>query len=421
MFVGLDVHKNYLQAAVVDGRGTLLKEGRIPNRIDEIRMFFADVDDAKIVIESSSAWYHIYELLSKSHKVVLSNPVKTKAIASAKVKTDRVDALTLANLLRGGYIAESYVPPRRIMDLREMVRHRASLVRIRTSLKNRIHAYLLMHGLRMEGTPFSKMYVDRLRAIHDYRIDGYLNLIEALNREIDQASRMIMVEAKDDEYARLLRTIPGVGYYSALLVVSEIGEIERFPDSAHLRSYAGLTPSTHSSGGVTYHGNITKTGSRDLRWILTECTHNHIRTEPDSNITKFHNRLAKRKGKAKATNAIIAIGDLEGIRDQDKGRHFNRRLASQPFYLFKQYLTYKANWEGIRVITVPEAYTSQTCHRCGMRGQRVAGRFSCQNCGLVCDADVNGAWNIRKRAHGLLAHETEVVLTPPGTLGEWEL
>jgi putative transposase len=125
--------------------------------------------------------------------------------------------------------------------------------------------------------------------------------------------------------------------------------------------------------------------------------------------------------KAKATNAIIAIGDLEGIRDQDKGRRFNRRLASQPFYLFKQLLTYKANWEGIRVITVPEAYTSQTCHRCGMRGQRVAGRFSCQNCGLVCDADVNGAWNIRKRAHGLLAHETGVVLTPPGTLGEWEL
>lgn len=303
MFVGLDVHKNYLQAAVIDDTGTLLKEGRIPNRIDEIGMFFADVDDAKIVIESSSAWYHIYELLSKRYRVVLSNPVKTKAIASAKVKTDRLDALTLANLLRGGYIAESYVPPRRIMDLRAMVRHRASLVRIRTSLKNKIHAYLLMHGLRMEGTPFSKAYVEWLRGMHDYRIDGHLNLIEALNREIDQASRMITVEAKDDEYASLLTTIPGVGYYSALMIVSEVGEIERFPDSAHLCSYAGLTPSTHSSGGVTYHGSITKTGSKHLRWILTECTQSHVRTEPDSSITKFHNRLVKKKGKAKATVA----------------------------------------------------------------------------------------------------------------------
>ena len=99
MFVGLDVHKNCLQAAAVDSRGMLLKEERIPNDIHEIERFFADIRDAKIVIESSSAWYHIYELLSKRYKVVLSNPVKTKAIASAKVKTDRLDALTLANLL----------------------------------------------------------------------------------------------------------------------------------------------------------------------------------------------------------------------------------------------------------------------------------------------------------------------------------
>ncbi len=124
--------------------------------------------------------------------------------------------------------------------------------------------------------------------------------------------------------------------------------------------------------------------------------------------------------KAKQMNAIIAIGDLKGIRGRDRGGSFNRRLGSQPLYLTKQYLTYKANWEGIRVLTVPEAYTSQTCHRCGVRGQRVAGRFSCQNCGLVCDADVNGAWNIAKRAHGLLVHETGGLLTVPRTLAVCE-
>jgi putative transposase len=122
---------------------------------------------------------------------------------------------------------------------------------------------------------------------------------------------------------------------------------------------------------------------------------------------------------AKRDNALIVIGDLEGIRRQDRGRSFNRRLSSQPFYLFKQMLTYKANWEGIRVLTVPEAYTSQMCHRCGVRGQRVTGRFSCSTCGLVCDADVNGAWNIAKRAHGML-HETGAVLIPPRTLAECE-
>ena len=137
MFVRLDVHKNYLQAAAVDDSGVLLKEQRIPNDLREIERFFADIHDAKIVIESSSSWYQIYELLTKRYLVVLSNPVKTKAMACVKVKTDRVDALTLANLPRGGYIAESYVPPRRIMDLRGMVRYRAGLVRIRTASRTR--------------------------------------------------------------------------------------------------------------------------------------------------------------------------------------------------------------------------------------------------------------------------------------------
>jgi putative transposase len=124
---------------------------------------------------------------------------------------------------------------------------------------------------------------------------------------------------------------------------------------------------------------------------------------------------------AKRANAIIVLGNLEGIRRRNHGRSFNRRLSSQPFYVFKQQLTYKANWEGIRVLTVPEAYTSRMCHRCGVRGQRVTGRFSCQNCGLVCDADVNGAWNIMRRAHGLLlAHETGALLTAPKTLARCE-
>lgn len=125
--------------------------------------------------------------------------------------------------------------------------------------------------------------------------------------------------------------------------------------------------------------------------------------------------------KAKLTNAIIAIGNLKGIRRKNgRGRGFNRRLNTQPFHLFKRYLTYKANWEGIRVVEVPEAYTSQTCHRCSMRGQRVAGTFKCSNCGLFMDSDVNGAWNIAKRAHGLLSHETGGLLTVPVTLGRWE-
>lgn len=104
--------------------------------------------------------------------------------------------------------------------------------------------------------------------MEDARVQGYLRVIERLNLEIREASRIVCREAMNDEGARLLMTIPGFSFYSALLVVSEIGDIARFPDSSHLVSYAGLTPSTRSSGGVTYHGRITKTGSPYLRWVL---------------------------------------------------------------------------------------------------------------------------------------------------------
>ena len=314
MFVGLDLHKNYLQAAVVDDKGTLLKQQRIPNEDESIESFFGDElknNTNQIVIESSSTWYHVYELLSKigQNHVILSNPVKTKAIASAKVKTDKIDALTLANLLRGGYIPESYIPPRHIMELREMVRYRASLVRARTSVKNKIHAMLLMKGIKIEGVkPFTRQFVQELERIGDYRIDGYLRVIRSLNEEINEISNKIKHEAVEDESAKLLMSIPGVGYYSALMITSEIGDINRFSDSHHLCSYAGLTPSTHSSGGVTYHGPMTRTGSKYLRWILVECIHAHVRLEKESSLTKFYKNLAKRRGSSKA--AVAAASKL---------------------------------------------------------------------------------------------------------------
>ncbi|MEM2759928.1 MAG: transposase [Nitrososphaerales archaeon] len=101
----------------------------------------------------------IYRLLSEKYHVILSNPVKTKAIASAKIKTDRIDAKILADLLRGGYIAECYVPDATVMELRELVRYRADLVRARTRVKNRIRSILLMHGIRIDTEPFTRDFV----------------------------------------------------------------------------------------------------------------------------------------------------------------------------------------------------------------------------------------------------------------------
>jgi transposase len=314
MFVGMDVHKNYLQIAVLNENGMVLDNSRVDNDLSKIAKFFDRLDHnrkgTKIVMESSGMWYNIYECLSKRHlDVRLSNPTKTRAIASAKIKTDKLDAIKLADLLRGGYIAECYVPSRQTMELRELVRHRAALVRMRTKLKNKIHSIMSMKGISISYVSthlFTKGYIEKLKELNDYRINGYLSIIESLNYEINTVYKKILLHAQEDETARLLMTIPGIGYYSALLIVSEVGDINRFPDSYHLCSYAGLVPSTHSSGGLTYHGSITKTGSKYLRWIMLECVHAHIRNEKDSNISQFYHRISKKKGNSKAAVAAAA-------------------------------------------------------------------------------------------------------------------
>ena len=236
MFVGLDVHKKYTEVAIVDKDGVVSEQERIENEPELIEEFSNRLNSADMVMESSSTWYWLYEILSRKHRVALSNPAKTKAIASAKLKTDKVDVLMLANLLRGGYIAESYVPSRRVMSLRELVRYRANLVRMRSTVKNRVHAHLLMNNIKIGFSPFTKGFLEELGKVKDARVEGYLRIIERLNLEIHEASKRICSEASSDESARLLMTIPGISFYSALLLVSEVGDVSRFPDSAHLVS-----------------------------------------------------------------------------------------------------------------------------------------------------------------------------------------
>jgi transposase len=163
MFVGIDLHKLTLNAAVMDEEGKVLNEVKIKSEPDSLKNFSESLPaKSDVVIESSSTCYWAYRVLSERHNVVLSNPMKTKAIASAKVKTDKIDALTLANLLRGGYIAQSYIPPAEVMQLRELVRYRANLVRIRAIIKNKVHAKLFMYNVKIDGYPFTQEYMNKL-------------------------------------------------------------------------------------------------------------------------------------------------------------------------------------------------------------------------------------------------------------------
>lgn len=138
---------------------------------------------------------------------------------------------------------------------------------------------------------------------------------------------------------------------------------------------------------------------------------NHERRTTDSILHTISKKIVEEADK---NNSVIVLGDLKGIRANRKGRSFNRRLNSFPFYRFTQFITYKASWLGIPVIKINEAYTSQLCHDCGEKGLRVGGRFSCKNCGHEYNADYNGAYNIMKRAIGYMS-VAGAGLTQPGT------
>lgn len=196
-------------------------------------------------------------------------------------------------------MAESYVP-REVRDLRALVRYRASLVRARTAIKNRVHSLLDRYGLKHGFSDlFGKAGLEWLRSLElspldRLILDGYIEHIECLNRLIRNVEGEIDRRASMDEDVRLLLSLTGVGVYTALLIKSEIGDIRRFPNCKKLVSWAGLAPSLHQSGNVEYHGRITKQGSRLLRWVMVEAARTAVRY--DCRLREFYERVRRRRG-----------------------------------------------------------------------------------------------------------------------------
>jgi len=250
----------------MDEEGHILSRGKIDNDPQSLKTFLDGVDHATIAMEAGYCWQPLYDALTEAgHTVKLAHPQRVKAIAEAKVNTDKVDSETLAHLLRAGLLPESYVPPRDIRELRETVRRRAFLVRERAKLMNRIHAELAKRGIDLGIPIFTGKGRELLASLEIDAVNQLLPVMEALDSQIRLISGSLAKMSGEDEGARLLMTIPGVGYYVATLIVSEVGDVRRFGSSERLCSYAGLVPSVRRSGGSTVYGRITREGSRWMR------------------------------------------------------------------------------------------------------------------------------------------------------------
>ena len=287
MYVGLDVHKRTCHATVMNERGEIVKEGKFRNERAGFEYFFRCIDDAKVAMESSYCWQPPYEWLEDAgYGVKLSHPKKTRAIADMKVKTDAKDSEALAQLLMLGWLPTAYVPPKEMRELRDLVRLRTYLVMIRTRFKNKIRAELPKRWIKARN-PFTKRGKNQLRELGIMGIDHCLPILEALDERIVELSKLVKQKAGMNEDAKLLMTIPGVGYFSALAILAEIGDIRRFPNEKRLCSYAGLVPSVDQSGDTRRLGHITREGSGLLRWILVECVWTHLLNAEDTRLTRF--------------------------------------------------------------------------------------------------------------------------------------
>ena len=290
-YVGIDYHKKYSHVTAINEEGRVIRSKRLENKPELFEEFFKRLGGpSETVLEASRTWGVMYDLLDDLEEVKsvkLAHSQKIRAIAEAKIKTDKIDSHILAQLLRADLIPAAYIPGKQTRSHKEMIRQRVFLVRMRTRLKNRIHVLLDRLHIPLPSVTdiFGKRGTDYLRKLDLPGVDGEilrenLQLLEAFNTVIKEAEREIELLLGENPLVKLLRTVPGLGPILAAVVVLEIDRVERFLSPSKLASYTGLVPSTYASGGKLFHGRLLPMSNKWLKWALVEAAWISIRTSP---------------------------------------------------------------------------------------------------------------------------------------------
>jgi len=313
--LGIDVGKRKCRAALKDDAGKILNEFFFRNDKQGVQDLLSmlplkEIGATHAVLESTgNMWMRIHDTLEENGiDTVLANPYKTKIIAEAKIKSDKLDARILSDLLRTNLIYESYVPKKEDRDKRSLVRHRITLSRTKTKLVNKVHSILDKYDFKTDltdifgvvGIEWLKSLLPKISSIDRVILSTSIESIQTINHQIDVVSKEISDYAcrNDRNNVRILLSITGVDIFSAMLISSEIVDVRRFSTPWKLVSYAGLAPSARESAGKTKTGGITKQGSPWLRWILVQCALTAVKY--DSRLSMFYTRIKNKKGHSKA-------------------------------------------------------------------------------------------------------------------------
>lgn len=311
---GLDLSRKRLDVHLLSEDGSSLLQTAVSPDADALRSLVRRVEEAfgqqvRAAIESMNGARFVHDQLEfAGWQVEIADALKVKGLAPLACKTDRIDAWVLAELSRRDLVPAIWLPDPEVRGERERARWRLHLVRHRTALKNRIHQTLISFG---HPCPVSDLFgakgrelLDRLAIPEPWQgnVRASLQLIDDLERQIDNCERELRQLGADHPYVRLLLTVPGIGWVLAYTIAAEIGEISRFASPSRLCGYTGLCPRVRQSGDKDWRGPLAKNGPKYLRWALVEAAQNAARTPLyRDRHQSIKRRLGKQRGPRVAT------------------------------------------------------------------------------------------------------------------------
>jgi transposase len=300
-FVGVDLHRRRSVIVRTTEGGDVLEAVQVANSPLALSAVIARAGEhPEVVLESTYGWYWAVDTLQEvGANVHLAHPLGVKAFEYRRVKNDVRDAADLADLLRLGRLPESWIAPPATRELRELVRHRAKLVALRSHCKAQVHAVLAKCGVQV---PMSDLFgvggtrlLDGLALPKPYaaRIASLRRVMDALDFEIDVFGTLARGRLAADPGYVAVQTIPGIGPVLGAVLVAEIGDVHRFDSADKLTCWAGMTPTHHESDTKVRRGRITKQGSRLVRWAAVESVQ---RLPTHTRLGAFRDQVAARRG-----------------------------------------------------------------------------------------------------------------------------
>ena len=328
IFVGADVHVRNTYLHATDGDGRRLAHGRVANAAADLRAFCTrlleavdgELQPVRFVLESTTNSRALQRQLRRAARDAGSQAVATdvldarklRIIAESVAKCDAVDARILNELARANLkLPTCYIPTDDEFALRERLRGRHDLVRLRTMLKNQAAAVLHRRAiLKPHGgvwTSAGRQYLAQLEldAAGRELLDQYVTLADQLDTVIRQATQALQRVARQPRWAKpaaLLQTMPGVGVITALTLLAELGDLSRFKNRSAVSNYAGLTPIQRDSNQKHYRGGITHRGPSHLRAVLVEAAWMTLPRVP--RYRAAFDRIAVKKNKLVAVVAV---------------------------------------------------------------------------------------------------------------------